>query len=101
MTTRNYINFTSANDGEKLDFVLALAEKHKDILNYAIDNASNPNFRVFLQFAAVVCNYGFSQRLFNSVKSEIYTKEELANLYIEIFDRYIFKNIEIDFLIVN
>ena len=100
--TKNYINFLTAKPEEKLDYVLELIDKQKELTSFTIQNVDlKPNVRVYLEFVIVICNDTFCKILFNSIKNEICTMEDFLALYSKKLDQYIIENMEIDFMIVN
>ena len=100
--TKNCINFLTAKPEEKLDCVLELIDKQKELTSFTIQNVDlKPNVRVCLEFVIVICNDTFCKILFNSIKNEICTMEDFLALYSKKLDQYIIENMEIDFMIVN
>lgn len=100
--TKNYINFLTAKPEEKLDCVLELIDKQKELTSFTIQNVDlKPNVRVCLEFVIVICNDTFCKILFNSIKNEICTMEDFLALYSKKLDQYIIENMEINFMIVN
>ena len=100
--TKNYINFLTAKPEEKLDCVLELIDKQKELTSFTIQNVDlKTNVRVYLEFVIVICNDTFCKILFNSIKNEICTMEDFLALYSKKLDQYIIENMEIDFMIVN
>ena len=100
--TKNYINFLTAKPEEKLDCVLELIDKQKELTSFTIQNVDlKPNVRVCLEFVIVICNDTFCKILFNSIKNEICTMEDFLALYSKKLDQYIIENMEINFMFVN
>ena len=92
----------TAKPEEKLDCVLELIDKQKELTSFTIQNVDlKPNVRVCLEFVIVICNDTFCKILFNSIKNEICTMEDFLALYSKKLDQYIIENMEINFMIVN
>lgn len=97
--TENYVNVLSAEPKEKLHFVLDLLDNQREPITSTLQNVNlNQRFRVLLRFVMVICNDTFCRYLLNSIKNEIYTLQEFVLIYIEVLDKYVIENVEVDFL---
>ena len=97
--TENYVNVLSAEPKEKLHFVLDLLDNQREPITSTLQNVNlNQRFWVLLRFVMVICNDTFCRYLLNSIKNEIYTLQEFVLIYIEVLDKYVIENVEVDFL---